>query len=557
NTMASAAAPAARGFYGPVSPAILGFDWEEEEEQQTGKDLDGTQQVGAEGRQQQQQPQQQQEQRQPRQQQQPQAPPALQSLRSAVLGFWDFNAALLRDFDDDAASVASGMATDGGSVAGEDGLGVVPPAAAHTWYSMPLTLPPLNELAISATPGGEDLDVETRRPAARETTPRRDASRDRAGSGRPNNPYAAAIEDKQNAMTVAFLRSPARTGPADTTSSFAPDDLGFGQRYQVAQKTASVIITNQRRLPAILSGDRDCLICTDTKPVSAFPTASITRTCTHEPTTCLACVATCIRTDLATRLWNEIRCPECRAPLEYDDVQRFADDDTRDRYQTLSFRSAVSSSPAFFWCTAGCGYGQVHEGGAESPIIACRLCAHRSCFHHRVAWHENLTCEEYDALLADPVNFRSRFDIANEEAAQAAAARRVQEDADRVFAQGLLAEEQRVVAEERAERERKRREEKELKERVEREKREREMRESAVRRKLEEEASSRAVGSTTKPCPGCQAPIEKNEGCAHMTCTWCKHGFCWDCLASHQQILESDNSAHKGDCPWHPDNIKD
>jgi hypothetical protein len=154
----------------------------------------------------------------------------------------------------------------------------------------------------------------------------------------------------------------------------------------------------------------------------------------------------------------------------------------------------------------------VHEGGAESPIVSCRLCAHRSCFHHKVAWHENLTCEEYDALLVDPVNFRSRFDIENEEAAQAAAARRAQEDADRVFAQGLLAEEQRVVAEERAERERKRREEVEQRERVEREKREKEMRESAVRRKREEEASCRTVGSTTKPCPGCQAPIEKNEG---------------------------------------------
>jgi hypothetical protein len=142
-----------------------------------------------------------------------------------VLDFWDFNAALLRDFDDDAASVASGMATDGGSVAGGDGLGVAPPVAAHTW--MPFTLPPLDELTISATPGEEDLDLDIPEQRARETTPRGDASTNRAGSGRPNNPYAAAIEDKQNAMTVAFLRSPARTGPTDTSSSFAPDDLGY------------------------------------------------------------------------------------------------------------------------------------------------------------------------------------------------------------------------------------------------------------------------------------------------------------------------------------------
>ncbi|XP_040286807.1 cullin-9-like isoform X2 [Bufo bufo] len=34
----------------------------------------------------------------------------------------------------------------------------------------------------------------------------------------------------------------------------------------------------------------------------------------------------------------------------------------------------------------------------------------------------------------------------------------------------------------------------------------------------------------SKHCPSCQAPIEKNEGCLHMTCAKCKHGFCWRCL---------------------------
>ncbi|XP_010615959.1 cullin-9 isoform X3 [Fukomys damarensis] len=34
----------------------------------------------------------------------------------------------------------------------------------------------------------------------------------------------------------------------------------------------------------------------------------------------------------------------------------------------------------------------------------------------------------------------------------------------------------------------------------------------------------------SKRCPSCQAPIEKNEGCLHMTCAKCNHGFCWRCL---------------------------
>lgn len=36
--------------------------------------------------------------------------------------------------------------------------------------------------------------------------------------------------------------------------------------------------------------------------------------------------------------------------------------------------------------------------------------------------------------------------------------------------------------------------------------------------------------ANTKRCPKCQTRIEKNQGCNHMSCSQCKHEFCWMCL---------------------------
>lgn len=56
---------------------------------------------------------------------------------------------------------------------------------------------------------------------------------------------------------------------------------------------------------------------------------------------------------------------------------------------------------------------------------------------------------------------------------------------------------------------------------------------SWLKRCSEDLESINWINAHTKQCPQCNAPIEKNGGCMHMTCRTpsCRHEFCWMCLA--------------------------
>ncbi|KAF5722705.1 e3 ubiquitin ligase ARI7 [Fusarium mundagurra] len=60
------------------------------------------------------------------------------------------------------------------------------------------------------------------------------------------------------------------------------------------------------------------------------------------------------------------------------------------------------------------------------------------------------------------------------------------------------------------------------------------------------------VNANTKQCPSCGVNTQKGPGCFHMTCTLCRHEFCWECLASWSDIMprsrQYNQSAHRDGC---------
>lgn len=302
--------------------------------------------------------------------------------------------------------------------------------------------------------------------------------------------------------------------------------------------------------------EQDCAICAETLRVSQFPETPVTDRCTHESNTCSECISRHIESQLESRMWDQLSCPECPALFGYTDVEKHATKATFQKYDFLTMRNAVSSDPNFRWCTAAeCSSGQVHPDGAESPLMICDSCRGLSCFTHQSPWHEGMTCVEFDNPqdAGDGSNSASKLSswrlisslgglydrnreisvggIKRKETDQEKKDRRL---ATRLFKEQEGAERKRLQKIERDTRQRAEAEEvqrqdierraRETQERIERQKKEQqrqaqEAQQIRMRQQKEESASTILLQTNTKACPGnCGWRIEKKDGCDHMTC---------------------------------------
>lgn len=209
-----------------------------------------------------------------------------------------------------------------------------------------------------------------------------------------------------------------RTGSGSSQTS-----VGVVTTSSTATKVREQDLVNKhdRKLPVVTS--RLCVVCAVNKPSVHFPVRPTAR-CTHPASTCRACLQSWIASSIDSKGWKRIGCPDCDETLQHTDVRRLAAPAifekysvpdlivrsvgfplrSRTRYDALTARSALNSIPNFRWClntTQNCCSGQIHDNGTDGPIFRCVSCGFKLCVIHEQAWHEGVTCKQYDCRMSE------------------------------------------------------------------------------------------------------------------------------------------------------------
>ena len=168
----------------------------------------------------------------------------------------------------------------------------------------------------------------------------------------------------------------------------------------------------------IVKNWRTCSICYNEKLWYSFEMVIIF-SCKHEiRCVCDECLLQHVRIAIQQTFRDDIFCPEenCGTKFDYQSVKNIlslADDkQLLDRYDQYVLHRELEQMDEFIWCSnPSCGVGQLNEGGQSNPIVICYRCHQKTCFIHRIQWHEGMTCEEYDEQV-DPGDEPSRQWIA-------------------------------------------------------------------------------------------------------------------------------------------------
>ncbi|KAE8415896.1 hypothetical protein BDV36DRAFT_261780 [Aspergillus pseudocaelatus] len=225
----------------------------------------------------------------------------------------------------------------------------------------------------------------------------------------------------------------------------------------------------------------NCTVCFRYLKHDSYPESPIAAGCDHSTVPEMHICNNCLQRSLEIQLFSSnlgpLTCPLCHEQLSDDEVQRWASKETFEAYNHLRTRQMLEEDAEFVTCVRqDCGYGQLHAGGLEDPIVVCGSCGTRTCFIHRHSvWHDGLTCSEYEEYIrhrSDDLEARSEFQTSYQMPPGIHALRHDPEDWSTQVAMSM-----------------------------------------------------RTIAETARLCPGCNVATERSGGCKHMTCTCIAHGI--------------------------------
>lgn len=156
----------------------------------------------------------------------------------------------------------------------------------------------------------------------------------------------------------------------------------------------------------------ECVVCATEKLLIEFQ-GIYSDICVHvERTVCNSCVynSTKYLVEDSMIYYGEVTCPEpnCNGKFDYHAIREIIlflgkDKALFAQYDQHVIRQHLEQMPDFIWCAHACGSGQLHDyTGSSNPVVTCLKCQQTTCFKHRIVWHTDMSCEQYDILKSQP-----------------------------------------------------------------------------------------------------------------------------------------------------------
>lgn len=170
-------------------------------------------------------------------------------------------------------------------------------------------------------------------------------------AGVPTSILGCSYRSWRKAQLIAVLDHYAEPYPEGASKPDLMKALHvLSQRQPITRQDKSRILNPRLRPTALELGNIDsssphnehapmadqvCKVCLENFEMEQFPGRKLTLACDHEATVCQSCLATSISTQLSSKIWDQISCPDCGAGLEHQDIKEFADEETFQRYPWL------------------------------------------------------------------------------------------------------------------------------------------------------------------------------------------------------------------------------